>query len=75
MKERHTGAREPYRQLAAAILRRALTEAMAGNVEARTWLLGDPLAAYLGDALDLDRAAVIRAVCASTAAVAAVSDD
>jgi len=66
MKERHTGSQQPYRLLALAIIRRALTEAMAGNVEARTWLLGDPLAAYLGDALDLDRARLIRAVCAST---------
>jgi len=66
MDKRHTGAREPYKLLALAIIRRALTEAMAGNLEARRWLLSDPLAAYLGDALDLDRARLIRAVCAST---------
>jgi len=75
MKERHTGPREPYRLLAAAIVRRALTEAMAGNLEARRWLLSDPLARYLCDVLDLSRARLIRAVCASTAAVAVVSDD
>ena len=66
MDKRRTGPREPYKLLALAIIRRAMVEAMAGNVEARAWLLGDPLAAYLGDALDLDRARLIRAVCAST---------
>ena len=71
----HKGAQRPYRLLAAAIVQRAMVEAMAGNIEARRWLLSDPLAAYLGDALDLDRARLIRAVCASTAAVAVVSDD
>ena len=75
MDERHTGPREPYRLLALAIIRRAMVEAMAGNLEARRWLLSDPFGQYLCDTLDLDRARVIRAVCASTAAVAVVSDD
>ena len=34
--------------------------------EARRWLLSDPFAAYLCAAVDLDRAAVIRTVAAST---------
>ena len=67
MDKRRTGAREPYKMLAVAILRRALVEAMAGSVEARAWLLSDPLAAYLADALDVERSALIRAVAASTA--------
>ena len=62
MKERHTGAQQPYRLLALAIVRRAMVEAMAGSVEARRWLLSDPFGRYLCDVLDLDRARVIRAV-------------
>ena len=60
--KRHTGAQRPYRLLAAAIVRRAMVEAMAGNLEARRWLLSDPFGRYLADVLDLDRARVIRAV-------------
>ena len=73
MDKRHTGSQQPYRLLALAIIYRATLDARRGDVDARRWLLSDPLAAYLCAAVDLDRAAVIRAVCASTAAVA-VSD-
>ena len=75
MDKRHTGTREPFRLLALAIIYRATLDARRGDVSARRWLLSDPLARYLCDVLDLSRARLIRAVCASTAAGAVVSDD
>ena len=75
LEKRHTGTREPFRLLALAIIYRATLDARRGDVEARRWLLSDPWAAYLCDVLDLSRARLIRAVCASTAAGAVVSDD
>ena len=64
--KRHTGAREPFRLLALAIVYRAALDARKGDVDARRWLLSDPWAAYLCAAVDLPRSAVLRAVISST---------
>ena len=66
MKDKHRGHTDPWRALAAGILHRAVLDARYGDVGARAWLIGDPVARGLADALDVERSALIRAVAAST---------
>jgi len=49
-----------FRALAAAILRRAAQDARLGDVDARRWLLFDPWAGDILDALGIERCEVRR---------------
>jgi len=68
------GDGDPYRSLAAAVLLQAMRDARhvsagrRGNgvseLEARRWLVGDPLAQFLADGVGLEREDVLRFVVA-----------
>ena len=66
MRDKHHGPADPWRALGVAVIQRAVRDAQRGDVGARSWLVGDPLARSLADALGVSRSAVIRAVVEST---------
>ncbi len=55
---------DPWRRFAAAVLLHAVQDAKAGDLDARRWLLFNPVAHSLADALDLDRGHVARVMLA-----------
>ena len=60
---------DPWRRLAAAIVWHAAMTAQSDGpdaVEARAWLVSDPWGRYLTDALEIERARVLRAVAGMT---------
>ena len=59
---------EGARALATRLLADAVRDAKRGDVASRVWLLSDPVARSLADALGVSRSAVLRAVVESTAA-------